>query len=215
MRNVAFFLSIIVVCVPIAAAMIAPASAQVLINEILADPGVDWDNDGALSTKLDEWVEVINAGASSVDMSAYRLGDLSGGYSWRYGFSGTLAPGAVLVVYGSDSQAWQTANGFTAAGLSLNNAGDTVLLYKVEGSDTLVADSYAYLSHEVLDDRSTGRNAEAPGEWRVFDALNPYSGTNPPLGSGCVPTPGAVNECHPLVPVEETTWGAIKEMFQD
>lgn len=215
MKIVAFFLSILICFTCFAAFPLSSALGQVLVNEILADPGVDWDGDGSLSTKFDEWVEVTNAGASSVDMSAYRLGDLSGGYAWRYGFSGTLQPGGVLAVYGSDSQAWETENGFPLMGLSLNNTGDTVLLYKLEGSDTLVADSYAYVSHEVLDDRSTGRMTENVTEWRVFDALNPYTGTNPPFGTGCLPSPGAVNACEPLVPVEETTWGAIKELFAE
>jgi hypothetical protein len=194
MRNVAFLLPLFFVFFLVVPLTFVAASAQVLVNELLADPASDWDGDGTVGSKTDEWVEVINAGASSVDMSGYRLGDLSGGYSWRYGFTGTLDPGAVIVVYGTDSQAWQTANGFTVAGLSLNNTGDT---------------------HEVLDDRSTGRRMGTPAEWRVFDALNPYSGTNPPLGTGCAPTPGSVNECDALVPIEETTWGAIKEMFRD
>lgn len=215
MKIVAFFLSLLVICASLLPFPSTQARAQVLLNEILADPGLDWDEDGSVNTKYDEWVEVINAGASSVDMSGYRLGDLSGGYAWRFGFSGTLLPGAVIVVYGSDAQAWQSDNGFPTLGLSLNNTGDTVFLYRIEGSDTLAADSYAYVSHEVLDDRSTGRMPESVYEWRVFDALNPYTGTKTPLGTGCLPSPGAVNACEPLVPVEETTWGAIKELFAD
>lgn len=215
MRIVAFFLSLLSYFACLAAPPLSGARAQVLVNEILADPASDWDGDGSLSTKFDEWVEVINVGASSVDLSAYRVGDLSGGYSWRYGFSGTLQPGGVLVVYGSDSQAWETANGFPLMGLSLNNSGDTVILYRLEGSDTVVVDSYAYASHEVLDDRSTGRMAGDFAEWRIFDALNPYAGATPPLGTGCSPSPGATNACGPFVPVEETTWGAIKELFSE
>jgi hypothetical protein len=150
-----------------------------------------------------------------VDLSAYRLGDLSGGYSWRYGFSGTLASGGIVLVTGASSLAWQAANGFAAAGLSLNNTGDTVILYRIEGGDTTVADSYAYLAHEVLDDRSTGRSLDNSSEWQVFDALNPYSGANPPLGNGCPPSPGLPNACGPLVPIEEKTWGAIKGLYGD
>jgi hypothetical protein len=100
-------------------------------------------------------------------------------------------------------------------GLSLNNSGDTVSLYAIEGTDTLVVDAYAYVPHEVLDDRSTGRPAENPDEWRVFDAMNPYVGEDPPLGTGCFPSPGAPNSCGPQVPVERTTWGAIKHTFDD
>jgi len=213
MRSVAFFLSFLFLFTFLTVFPFGHGWAQVCLNEILADPASDWDGDGALGSKNDEWVEVINAGVSSVDLSAYRLGDLSGGYTWRYGFSGTLPAGAVVLVHGSDSQVWQAANGFAVAGLSLNNTGDTVFLYKIEGTDTLVADSYAYGAHEVLDDRSTGRMPDDTAEWRVFDQLNPYTGTNPPLGTGCSPSPGLVNDCEPHVPVEDTTWGAIKVLF--
>ena len=81
------------------------------------------------------------------------------------------------------------------------------------GADTVVVDSYAYLSHEVVDDRATGRTSPAPGVWVVFDALNPYSGTTLPLGNGCVPTPALANDCTPEVPVEGATWGSIKYRY--
>jgi hypothetical protein len=215
MRNVAFFLSLFCLWLSVTAFPAGDASAQLVFNEVLADPASDWDGDGTVGSKTDEWVEVINLGSSAVDLSAYRLGDLSGGYSWRFGFSGTLAPGGIVHVTGTSSLAWQAANGYTAAGLSLNNTGDTVFLYRIEGGDTAVADSYAYLAHEVLDDRSTGRSLENSSEWQVFDSLNPYSGTNPPVGNGCPPSPGLPNVCGPRVPVEEKTWGAIKGLYGD
>jgi hypothetical protein len=215
MKSVAFFLSLFSACLSVAVLSAEDASAQLVLNEVLADPASDWDGDGSVGTKNDEWVEVINLGASTVDLSAYRLGDLSGGYSWRFGFSGTLAPGGVVLVTGSLSLAWQAANGYTAAGLSLNNTGDTVFLYRIEGADTSVADSYAYLAHEVLDDRSTGRSVDDSARWEVFDGLNPYSGTNPPLGNGCSPTPALPNACGPRVPAAEKTWGAIKGLYEN
>jgi hypothetical protein len=215
MRNVAFFLPILCVVSAVVAFPAGKAAAQLVLNEILADPASDWDGDGTVGSKTDEWVEVINTGPSTIDLSVYRLGDLSGGYTWRYGFSGTLPSGGILLVTGTSSLAWQTENGYSAAGLSLNNTGDTVFLYRIAGPDTLVADSYAYLAHEVLDDRSTGRSMDDISQWRVFDALNPYSGTNPPLGSGCSPSPALPNVCGPLVPVEDKTWGAIKGLFAD
>jgi hypothetical protein len=86
-------------------------------------------------------------------------------------------------------------------------------LYEVSGGDTTEVDTYTYANFEVVDDRATGRALDG-SEWQVFDALNPYSGDTPPLGNGCVPTPGAPNECSAVLPVEDSTWGAVKEMYR-
>ena len=117
-------------------------AAQLVINEFLADPARDWDGDGALSSRDDEWVEIANLGSAAVDLAGYRLADGEGRPVWRYGFSGTLAAGAVRIVYGSDARAWEEASGFPVYGLSLNNAGDRIALYRISGADTAVVDSY-------------------------------------------------------------------------
>lgn len=187
-----------------------PCQSQVRINEILADPGIDWNGDGVVSFKDDEWVEIVNAGTSPVTLDDLRLSD-GGTVAFRFGFSGSLAAGAALLVLGSDSVVWETANGLSTVGLSLNNTGDTVRLWQLTGSDTLLVDTYTYASHEVLDDRSTGRMPDGTGSWRVFDARNPYAGTTPPLGTGCAPTPGASNACP--TPVAPVSWTRVKALF--
>ena len=188
------------------------AHAQLRLNELLADPVLDWDGDGEVNSRSDEWVEIINLGPDTVNLSTYRLADAAGGYDWRFGFEGVLAPGEVRVVYGSDATAWQAATGFPLAGLSLNNGGDTATLFDTAGGDTIAVDSYTYSGFEVLDDRAVGRDPDNRA-WVIFDALNPYAGTTPPLGTGCVPTPGGINTCSDILPVEETTWGAVKELY--
>lgn len=209
------FVACFVCMVGILAGLSSLTTAQVLINEILADPVVDWDGDGSVSSKDDEWVEIVNVGPAPVDLSCYRLTDAAGGFSWRYGFTGSLAPGATAVVYGSDAVAWESANGFSTVGLSLNNGGDTVYLYDTAGGDTTVVDSYTYDSFAVVDDRSVGRSPDGSPNWSVFDALNPYTGSTPPLGNGCAPSPGLPNDCTTTVPVEHSTWGAIKQMYEN
>jgi hypothetical protein len=208
MKRVAICVFSLLVCV-----FAVDAAAQIRLNEILADPARDWDGDATLNSRSDEWVEIVNVGVSTVDLASYRIGDASGETEFRYGFTGTLAPGATLVVFGSQSVAWEQANGFTAVGLSLNNAGDTVYLFELSGGDTIVVDEYTYTDFEVLDDRATGRNPDGTGPWEIFDALNPYSGPTLPLGNGCAPTPGETNQCSGTVPVKESTWGRIKDMY--
>lgn len=183
---------------------------QVRINEILADPARDWNGDAVFHFRDDEWVEIVNAGSTAVALDGLRLSDASN--IFRFGFSGPLGPGQRLVVYGNQSVAWETAQGLPIAGLSLNNAGDTVRLWQLAGSDTLLADEYTYAAHEGLDDRSTARVPDGGDTWFVFDALNPYTGTTPPLGTNCPPTPGAANACPTAV--ETLLWGAVKRLYQ-
>jgi hypothetical protein len=206
MRYVAFLFVAI-----FALSSLAPAGvAQIRLNEVLADPVSDWDGDSVTGSKNDEWVEVTNVGASAVDLSAYRLSDLSAGTDFRFALSGTLAPGESRVFFGSEVVAWQSANGVGAFGLSLNNSGDTVYLYSIVGTDTSVADSYAYSTNEVADNRAVGRLPNGPGSWVLFDGLNPYTGTDF-TSTGCLPSPGSSTEC--ATPTEETSWGRVKSKY--
>ena len=121
--------------------------------------------------------------------------------------------GAVQVVYGSQSVAWETAHGLGTSGLRLANGGDTVQLKQVVGTDTLTVDAYTYNANEGGSDRSTGRYPDGASGWQIFDALNPYSGTTPPLGNGKSPTPGQPNTGTPT-PLREETWGRIKSVYE-
>ena len=191
----------------------APAAApDVRISEILAGPARDWDGSGVFSSRDDEWIEIVNAGPTPVSLDEYRVSD-GGTTMFRYGFSGMLGPGAVRLVLGSESVAWEMANGVSTTGLSLNNAGDAVRLWRVVGPDTTLADSYAYASFEVLDDRSVARVPDGASTWQLFDGLNPYSGTTPPFGTGCNPTPGAANACPTAV--EPAAWTRIKRLYEE
>ncbi|MEZ4651766.1 MAG: hypothetical protein R3E97_23815, partial [Candidatus Eisenbacteria bacterium] len=105
-------------------ALAGPSVGQcgVLLNEVLADPDRDWDGDGSVSTRNDEWVEVVATEATALD--GYFLGDEAGGFV--FGLSGQLGAGELLVVYGGDATAWEVENGESATGLRLGNTGDTV-----------------------------------------------------------------------------------------
>lgn len=185
------------------------AASQLRINEILADPNRDWNGDAVVNFKDDEWVEVFNAGPGTVQLDSFRLSDAAGDF--RYGWSGTLEAGRFCVVYGSDSVAWEQYVGASTVGLSLNNTGDTVKLWQLAGADTFLVDEYSYASYEVLDDRSTGRMPDGADAWFLFDAFLPYTGADPPLPTGCPPTPGAPNTCP--TPIGQVSWSAIKVLF--
>ena len=189
-----------------------PATVSPLVlNEILAGPARDWDGNGLFSSRDDEWVEILNIDAAPLDLPGWLITD--GDQIPRYGLSGNLAPGRRRVIFGSDAYNWERANGQPAFGLSLSNSGDKVMLWKVTGADTVLMDSYAYSSHEAAADRSIGRVPDGSGTWVLFDGLDPYTGTLPPLGNGCAPTPGAPNACGDT-PVGHQTWGRVKTLYR-
>lgn len=208
MKYVAFFIS----CFTVLASLAPRGVAEVRLNEILADPASDWNGDGSVDSKLDEWVEIVNTGPATVDLSTYRISDASAGESFRFALSGTIMPGEVRVYFGSEVVEWQAANGVSQFGLSLNNGGDTVTLYQVNGTDVSVADSQAYVTAEVANDRSFGRSPIGTGDWVIFDALNPYKGAQPPNPTGCAPSPGEGITCP--TPTQATTWGRVKALYR-
>ncbi len=190
---------------------VVPAGAQTLqLNEFLAGPARDWDGSGAVSTRDDEWVEVRNASAAPRDMSGFIITD--GDSLPRFALSGILASGERRLVTGKQSYDWEKANGQPAFGLSLSNSGDAVVLWRIQGADTVVVDSYTYKSHEAAADRAVGRLNDV-GNWGLFDSLNPYTGTTLPVGSGCAPSPGAANTCG-ATPARRATWGELKQMYR-
>jgi hypothetical protein len=213
MRIVSWCLGLLVVLCLQLPAIGTPARADgpLLVNEIMAGPARDWDGNGTFSSRDDEWIEIVNTGVGPADLSGYFVTD--GDTIPRYAFTGLLAGGGHLLVTGGMSHDWEVANGFPAFGLSLANSGDAVLLWKVTGPDTTLADGYTFKSHEAAADRASGRSPDGSGTWEIFDALNPYAGTTLPHGNGCAPTPAAPNTCN-LTPTRQMPWGKMKTLYR-
>ena len=188
----------------------------IIINEVLGDPASDWDGDGAVDFKLDEWIEVLNTGSDPLDLSDYFIRDILGEEP-HLRLSGVIDPGETAVFYGSDAVAWQTANGMTTSGLSINNSGDTLQLLRIlqgaAGPEFELVFAVGIADHEAEDDRSGGFNDDASG-WILYDAINPYGGSQEPLGTGCAPSPGDPNICRGQVAVEARSFGAVKAVFR-
>lgn len=193
------------------AATSACADSPLRLNEIMAGPARDWDGSGAFSSRDDEWIELMNTGPAPLDLSAFLITD--GDTIPRLALSGALAAGGRLTVYGKTSYDWERATGHPAFGFSLSNSGDSVLLWQVAGPETLLVDHYTYRSHEAAADRAIGRLPEGGGEWALFDGLNPYTGSTPPQGNGCNPTPADENVCGET-PVRAATWGSVKSLYR-
>ena len=188
------------------------AACDVRLNEICPAPAKDWDGSGVFSARDDEWIEIVNTSFVPEDLSQYYVTDSDSSIRWAG--SGVINPGEHRVVYGGDAVNWQRDHGRTIAGLSLANAGDAVRLWHAVGSDTMLVESYAYTAHEAGPDRTIGRLPDTSGAtWALFDALSPYTGTLDPKGTGCFPSPGAINVCD-QTPALPFTWGRIKSQYR-
>ena len=124
--------------------------SALVLNELLADPTVaDANCDGVIDTFDDEFVELVNTGATPLDLTGAILADA---LSDRFTFPAlVLAPGDAVVVFGggtptfdgSGAAAWCSAlpAGVTAlaspASLALNNTADTVTVRDAGGAPLL------------------------------------------------------------------------------
>lgn len=195
---------------------VAQVDDPLVINEVLADPASDWDGDGIVDFKGDEWIEVLNNGTQPINLSDYYLRD-GLGEELHLRLSGVVDPGETAVFHGSEAVAWQQEMGMTTSGFSLNNGGDLVQLLRIyqgpDGPEYELMFAISYDDHEAEDDRSCGFNT-AMSEWILFDAINPYGGDQEPVGTGCSPSPGEPNTCDGQVPVEGSSFGGVKVIYR-
>ncbi len=203
-------------CLVLAVFWLTPqAKAELIINEIMGDPNQDWDGDNTYNYRGDEWIEVKNDGTVAEDLTNYWLRDTYGD-DLHLQLHGILHPDEIAVFYGSEAVAWQQLHGQSVLGFSINNTGDTMELVKEDpnqGGVLIVVHTVTILDHEADDDRSSGWDPET-NLWSLNDALNPYSGGFEPQGNSCQPTPGQPNDCVPLVPVDQTSWDALKCQYR-
>ncbi len=187
-----------------------------IINEVLADPASDWNKDGVVDAKGDEWIELRNVSTVPLDLSTYFLRDGSGDTP-DLQLSGTIDPDEHAVWFGSDSVAWQAANGLSTTGFALNNTGDIVqLIRSIPGTSPVqyeVVFAVAFTDHEADDDRSSGFDWTHT-TWQLFDAVFPYTGTLVPVGTGCAPSPAAPNQCGGNVATESASFGTLKATYR-
>ena len=164
---------------------------SIIINEILADPGgADANCDGVADNSDDEFVEIVNNGTTTYDLSGGTLSDL---VQVRHTFPpGTvLAPSDAVVVFSAGVPTFDgSASGLgswcvalpssvqvhTASSppLSLNNTGDTVSLAGPQGS---LLDVYTY-GDEADSDQSIARSPELAENTMVQHQDVPGSSTD-------------------------------------
>ncbi len=119
-------------------------TAPLIINEYLADPASgaagDANGDGVFNTTQDEFVELVNTGSAPLDVGGFTVSDA---LQVRFTIPANkiIPPGEAAVVFGGGVPAGAFgnagANGLVfaigGAGLSLNNAGDSIIIKNNSG----------------------------------------------------------------------------------
>ena len=169
------------------AAQLTAQSATLIVNEYLADPPGstatdligDANGDGVRDATQDEFVELVNNGASPLDISLFTISDAM---QTRFTFPGgkVIPPGEAAVVFGGGTPTGAfgnaAANGLVfaagGAGLSLNNGGDTITIKDNMGA-TVTSETYG--STEGNADQSITRSPDVTGGF-VMHSTAPGSG---------------------------------------
>lgn len=194
---------------------VSAASAQPLrICEVLSAPLSDWDGDGEVDTVNDEWVEIVNVTDQVLSLEHHYLRDATG-ETYHYGFTGSLLPGQARVVTGTHAKIWQASNDAGSSGLSLNNSGDRVELWRDDPAATpILVDVIQVPPHTAVEDRAVALDL-VTGQYVLHDGLSPYTGSAQPQGNGCPPNPGVAGTCDSEVGIDEESFGRIKADFRD
>lgn len=121
----------------------------VILNEVLPRPVSDWNSDGEVNSR-DEYIEIINMGATAINIKNWKLDDGEGG-SPPY----TITQDIVL-------QPYEIARFFALdTGIALSDAGDTARLIKPDGR---TADIWSYPVVTAAD-RTWCRLPDGDGVW--------------------------------------------------
>ena len=146
-------------------------SVTLIINEYLADPPAgpsgDANGDGTTNSTQDEFVELVNNGTSPLDISGFTISDA---IQIRFTIPAgrIVPPGESVVVFGGGTPTGAfgnaAANGLvfaaSGAGLSLNNANDTIT---VKDGFGVVVDSKVYPPPDSDEDQSITRSPDITG----------------------------------------------------
>lgn len=116
---------------------------DLVINEFLADPDAtngDANGDGIVDTSEDEFVEIVNTGLVSFDMSDWVVADASGD---RHVFATNtiLNPGQAVVVFGGGAPSGSFGGAIVqvaSAGFTgFNNGGDDIIIKTPDGTEVI------------------------------------------------------------------------------
>lgn len=156
--------------------IVASAQAQLIINEINADPAGDLtgdaNGDGTRDASDDEFIELVNTGVTDLDISGYKIYDSYTAITERHVFpDGTVVPaGGAIVVFGGGTPTGIFGGSIiqvaSTGALGITNTQET--MYVEDASGTTV-DSYTH-ADEANSDQSITRDPDITGTTMVAHA---------------------------------------------
>ena len=149
------------------------APSDLVINEVLADPGEDMNQDGKVNAG-DEFVEIYNVGDRPVEVSGFTLHDGSNsGPRFTFPEGAVLGPRESFVVFAEESEAltlpcnFGTASGF----LGLNNdTPETVMLRNPAGR---------VVARAAFEDAPDGESLTLHPDGNTAGGYRPYTSVDP------------------------------------
>jgi hypothetical protein len=162
---------------PTATPVVVPPTAvpivRPVINEFLARPGFDWNQDGKVDV-FDEFIEIKNIGVTDVNLNGWKLDDEADQGSSPFTLpSITLKPGERAIFYGLQTN------------ILLSDGGDTVRLLNPSNK---IYDAYTYAIAKV-EDRSVCRLPDGGSGWYedcvpTPNLINSHEGDVPSMPEG-------------------------------
>ena len=137
------------------------------INEFMADNDTtieDPDEPGA----YDDWMEIYNAGATTVDLGGMYLTDDAGDPTqWQIPSGVTIGPGAHLLFWADDDE----DQGDTHTNFKLSADGEFIGLYETDGNGNVAVDGLTFGAQET--DVSFGRCPDGGSIWSLMTLATP------------------------------------------
>ena len=171
----------------------APAAANVIISEVLADPpegpAGDANRDGQYDPHEDEFIELYNTGSRRISLAGWRLGD-AGSVSdyFRFPSGAVIEPGSYVVLFGGGNPSEFTISVYTDDGTigdGLTDSGEAIHLINKRGDEVAFFSQASWPDDQSLVRTSPDSSAFVPHKTvsptEAFFSPGHAPGTRPPL----------------------------------
>lgn len=150
--------------------MEATKGAENVIEEDPSDEGQLVINE--INSAPDDWIEFINIGESSVDISGYEIRDNSDDHRWKFADGTVVAAGEIILVTAGSTEGLMyndTTGEYEAGVFDIGiGSGDSIRLYDDDGN---LLDEYSWTSHASYDGQdslaSYGRYPDGTGSFTL------------------------------------------------